>query len=339
MGLLSMKAGFMTDLYPMLFEPVLKFYLWGGRHLAVLGRDLPEGQVVAESWDIAAHKDGTTRLINGALAGQSLQGLVDEWGLALVGEHNRWALERGKFPWLVKLLDANQRLSVQVHPTDAYARIHEGNELGKTEMWVVLQAEPEAAIVYGFSRPISAEDLRQAIAAGDLDPLLNILPIKAGDHVCVPAGTLHAILEGAVIAEIQQNSNTTYRVYDWNRLDRNGQPRELHVDKAIEAINYAQVEVSLPTPEILTQTDTYVQERLCQNPTFTVERFRMQAEYVLTRSCDPSSMEIWGLLAGEATVGGVPLSPVQFVLLPATLGEYTVQASADAIFLRVFASP
>ena len=145
----------MTDLYPLLFEPVLKDYLWGGRNLARFGRALPGEGVVAESWEIAAHPDGETLVVNGALASRRLSEVQAELGLALVGSANAWAQERGKFPLLVKLIDAAQPLSVQAHPDDAYARAHEGNELGKTEMWVVLAARPGAELILGVKPGIT----------------------------------------------------------------------------------------------------------------------------------------------------------------------------------------
>jgi len=133
----------MTTFYPLLFTPVLKDYIWGGRNLEKLGRDLPDG-IIAESWEIAGHPDGTTAVANGTYAGKLLTEIQEELGLDLIGTNCAWAQERGKFPLLIKLLDANRPLSVQVHPKDDYALAHEGNELGKTEMWVVLHAEPGA---------------------------------------------------------------------------------------------------------------------------------------------------------------------------------------------------
>jgi len=199
--------------YPLTFTPVFKDYIWGGRNLERLGRELPPG-IIAESWDIAGHEDGTSVVDNGFWAGKKLTEVHTKLGLELIGRNNTWAQERGKFPLLIKLLDANQPLSVQVHPGDDYALAKEGNELGKTEMWVVLQAEPRAELILGVRAGTTPTAFRQGIENGALEPYLHHLPVKAGDHICVPAGTLHAIMEGLLIAEIQQNSNTTYRVYD-----------------------------------------------------------------------------------------------------------------------------
>jgi len=237
----------------------------------------------------------------------------------------------------VKLLDAHDKLSVQVHPGDAYARENEQGDLGKTEMWVVLDAAPGAAVIFGLSEKVNQEELRAAIKNGTVENLFHKVPIRRGDHICVPAGTLHAILAGAVITEIQQNSNITYRVFDWNRVGDNGKPRALHIDHALDVINYDQVALSLTDPEIVDSNKDFVRQRLCQNPYFTTERFLMQPGGNYTGLCDGTSLQIWGLLEGEAAVAGQPISAVQYVLLPAKMGPFTVQASDSAVLLRVFA--
>lgn len=321
-------------LYPLLFTPVLKQYVWGGRTLqTLLGRPLPPGNV-AESWEIAAHEDGASVVANGRFAGLSLPELHTQLGLALIGTNNQWAQARGKFPLLVKLLDAHASLSVQVHPTDEYAQAYEGNELGKTEMWVVLHAAPEAAVILGVRAGTTPEAFRRALQAGQAEPLLHRLPIKAGDFVCVPSGSLHAILGGALIAEIQQNSNTTYRVYDWNRLD-NGKPRPLHIDKALDVINFAQVEPSLPHPTLLEETAVMRRSQLCANRYFVTERVEMAAGAIFSGECDGRSLEIWGCLSGEIEVNGVPVTAVGFTLLPAAMGPFAICTTQPATLLRV----
>jgi mannose-6-phosphate isomerase len=321
-----------TSLYPLTFTPVLKDYIWGGRNLEHLfGRSLPPGRI-AESWDIAAHEDGTTVVDNGRFANITLTELQAELGLDLIGRNCAWAYERGKFPLLIKLLDAHQHLSVQVHPDDDYAQKCEGNELGKTEMWIVLHAEPEAAVILGVKAGTTPELFRQAIAGGRLEPYLHHIPVQAGDMVCVPAGSLHAILGGLVIAEIQQNSNTTYRVYDWNRL-QNGQPRPLHVDKALEVINFEQVEPGLCQPELIADDGQVRRYQLCHNRYFVTERVEMAAEALFQGRCDGSSLEIWGVIAGDVVINEVALTAVRFTLLPAALGDFQVTAGKNGAHL------
>jgi mannose-6-phosphate isomerase len=322
--------------YPMLFEPVLKDYVWGGRGFeSLLGRSLPPG-IVAESWEIAAHPDGTSRVINGRYAGLLLTEAHAQLGLDLIGTASAWAQERGKFPLLIKLLDAHDKLSVQVHPDDDYALAHEGNELGKTEMWVVLRATPEAAIILGIAPGTTRERFEAAIRDGTLERYLHRIPLTQGDIICVPAGSIHAILGGALIAEIQQNSNTTYRVYDWNR-HLEGKPRPLHIRQAMDVINFDQVAPGLPQPTVVAQSDGTTRYQLCANRYFVTERVELAPGAVFDGCCDGRSLEIWGAIEGDVDVGDIRLAAVQFTLLPAVLGDFRVRAGPrGATCLRTF---
>ena len=323
-------------LYPLIFTPIFKNYLWGGRNLKKMGRTLPSKGIVAESWDIAAHKDGTTLVENGEFAGYSLTQLQDELGLDLIGTNNLWAHERGKFPLLIKLLDASRPLSVQVHPNDEYALKNERNELGKSEMWVILHAEPNAEIILGVKAKTTPELFRKAIAEGRLEPYLHHIPVKKGDHICVPAGSLHAIMGGIILAEIQQNSNTTYRVYDWNRTDKDGNPRPLHVNKALDVINFEQIEPSLSKPTLISDGDGIRRSRLCANRYFISEKVEMDAGATYRGFCLGTTMETWGALEGHISVNDLPLNPIHFTLLPAALGKFTVKAKTKATLLRTY---
>lgn len=324
--------------YPMTFAPVLKDYLWGGRTLETrLGRALPAGGVVAESWEIAAHADGATRVENGAFAGQLLTDVHAALGLDLIGARNAWAQARGKFPLLVKLIDAAAPLSVQVHPDDAYALAHEGNELGKTEMWVVLHAEPGAELILGTAPGVTRDDLRRAIANNQVEPVVQRLQVQAGDFVCVPTGTLHAIMGGLVIAEIQQNSNTTYRVYDWGRVDKEGRPRPLHLARALDVINFSRPAPRLGVPDVLVDEPGQRRERLCHNRYFVTERLHLAAGHTFHGCCSGETLEIWGVLQGQAAINGLELAAVRFCLLPAALGDFTVTAREPSVLLRITA--
>jgi mannose-6-phosphate isomerase len=323
-------------LYPMTFTPVLKDYIWGGRNLERLGRVLPPEGIIAESWEIAGHKDGTTIVDNGHFAGNKLTQVQAELGLDLIGRNNTWAQERGKFPLLIKLLDANQPLSIQVHPNDEYALVNEGNELGKTEMWVVLHAEPDAYLILGVKAGTTPQAFRRAIEAGHLEPFLHRLPVETGDHVCVPAGSLHAIMGGLLIAEIQQNSNTTYRIYDWNRLGVDGKPRPLHIDKGLDVINFDQIEPGLCPPALIAEESGIRRLSLCHNSYFVTERVEMMQGASYHGCCTGDSLEIWGVIEGQATINDVQFNAVRFALLPAALGEYVVRATSKAMFLRTY---
>lgn len=322
----------MNDLYPLLFAPVFKDYVWGGRNLAHFGKTLPAGRV-AESWEIAAHEDGDTVVINGRYTGYTLRQLHAELGLALIGTNCAWAQERGKFPLLIKLLDAQENLSVQVHPDDAYAQAHEGNELGKTEMWVVLEAKPGAAVILGVKDGTTPARFEEAIAAGQLEPYLHHIPVQKGSVICVPSGSVHAILGGLVIAEIQQNSNTTYRVYDWNR-GQGDQKRPLHIPQAMAVINFEQIEPTACAPVGHLDNAGNKIERLCANRYFTTERIEMAAGTVYDGVCDGRSLEIWGVLSGSVMINSEIVTAVRFALLPAATGAFRVAAQEPSVLLR-----
>jgi len=203
-------------------------------------------------------------------------------------------------------------------------------------MWVVLDAEPGAGIIYGLKEKIDRKTFRDAVDIGSLDKYLYQIPIKMGDYICVPSRTVHAILEGVLIAEIQQNSNTTYRLFDWNRLGDDGIPRELHVEKALDVINFDQVGSKLPRPQPLKGGKGLTAERLCENQYFSTERITMEKEAIYSGLCDGSTLEIWGVLKGCVKVEDININQVNFVLLPAALGPYTIVANDDATLLRTF---
>ncbi len=331
-----------TELYPLLFEPVLKAYIWGGRNLETrLGRSLPAGQRIAESWEIAAHAHGDVVVANGVYSGQTLSQLTAGLGEALVGYKGRWALQRHKFPLLIKLLDANSKLSVQVHPGDDYAQANEADELGKTEMWVVLHAEVGASVILGVKAHTSPQTFREALAQGTVEQHLHEIPVKAGDFICVPSGSLHAILGGLLIAEVQQSSDVTYRVFDWNRVDDEGRSRTLHVDRALDVIDFTQREPALPEARLVSAPqEAAARWQLCRNAYFTVERVHLPAEVTYSGSCDGQSMEIWGVMSGSLDVRAgattIELPAVSFTLLPAALGRFALTAmSGDATLLRI----
>ncbi|RPI48907.1 MAG: mannose-6-phosphate isomerase, partial [Chloroflexi bacterium] len=285
------------------------------------------------------HEDGTTRADNGPYAGRLLTEVHAELGLDLVGRNNAWARERQKFPLLIKLLDCKAPLSVQVHPGDDYARAHEGDELGKTEMWYVLHAEPGAELVLGLAKDTTREELRRAITESRLEPYLHHVAIRAGDHICVPAGTLHAILGGSIMVEIQQNSNTTYRVYDWGRVGKDGKPRPLHVEKALDVVDLGVVQPRVEAAQVVEEGEGFRRAVLCRNDYFMAERIELAAGSVLRGTCDGDTCEIWGTIDGRVEISGLDLPAVRFALLPAALGDYAVRALSRATLLRTYTPP
>lgn len=219
--------------------PAGKDYLWGGRRLIDNYHKHGDGPILAETWELSCHPDGPSTIADGAYQGQTLEQYLSTKGSAVLG-HNCARFDH--FPVLIKFIDAKQNLSIQVHPSDAYALSHE-HSFGKTEMWYVLEAEPEAFLYYGFEHEISKEEFEQSIRNNTLTDKLHQVKVKAGDVFFIPSGTIHAIGAGIVIAEIQQNSNLTYRVYDYGRVGADGKPRQLHVDKALAVTTLAPAQV------------------------------------------------------------------------------------------------
>lgn len=327
-------------LYPLTFTPALRDYMWGGRRLETLyGRALPPG-IVAESWEISGHPAAPTVADRGYWAGQPLPAILAQLGEQLVGSHASWALARNRFPLLVKLLDVHQDLSLQVHPDDAYALAHEGGELGKTEMWYFLQAEPETRLILGLRPGTTREAFRRALESGRLAEVLNYLPIRAGQAVAVPAGTLHALLAGTVVTEIQQTSDLTYRVYDWGRLDADGKPRPLHIEKALDVIATDRPPPGPASPVTVYDAGGVVRKELVRNRYFVVEEVALAPGARYSGLCDGSSLEVWGCLAGQVRIRGagesVPLPAIRYALLPAALGPFSVAAREPSTCLRVY---
>ena len=217
-------------MYPLLLKPSIKDYLWGGTKLKTEYGYQTDCDIAAEAWVLSCHKDGADVVRNGEYAGKTLADVLAIWGNDALGSR---AAAFAYFPLLIKLIDAKQKLSVQVHPDDDYALSHEG-EYGKTEMWYVVDCEEGAQLIYGFDREVSKEELERRIKDNTLTEICNFVPVHKGDVFFIEAGTLHAIGEGILIAEVQQNSNTTYRVSDYGRLGADGKPRPLHIEKAVE---------------------------------------------------------------------------------------------------------
>ena len=328
---------------PLSFSPRFQQYIWGGRNLErILGRTIPDGDV-AESWEISAHRAAITVVRGGEFDGTPLDELHARFGDALVGRRGRWATQRGIFPLLIKLLDANRALSVQVHPDDAYARAHEGEtELGKTEMWYVLWAREGAEIIYGLKKGTSRESLAAAIREGTLESCLRRVPARTGDAFLIEAGTVHAVLDGVLIAEVQQSSNTTYRVYDWGRAGPDGRPRELHIREALDVIDLGAGSSGPSVPQAVPEdvSDTLRREVIARSDKFVVERVVIPEGESFQGTLEGDTLEIWGVLSGTAAVQGdggeLILSRVSFGLLPATMGPFQVTAQRAVEALRIY---
>jgi mannose-6-phosphate isomerase len=227
----------MKELYPLKFNSIYKEVIWGNQRLRTeLNKDIPKDQKIGESWEISAVKDYDSVVQNGFLAGNSLKELIEIYMGDLVGEKifDRHGLQ---FPLLFKFIDANDVLSIQVHPGDELAQKRH-NDNGKTEMWYVIAAEEGAELIAGFNKDMDPETYLKHLNNNTLPEILNHEKVQAGDVFFLPAGRVHAIGAGILLAEIQQTSDITYRIFDWNRVDQDGKPRELHTDQALDAIDF-----------------------------------------------------------------------------------------------------
>lgn len=225
-----------SKLYPIKFNPILKDKLWGGNNLKnILGKSTQINKL-GESWELSGYEGDESIVVNGFLTGKNLIDLIDMYGEKLIGG-NIYNQFGNSFPLLFKLIDANDNLSIQVHPNDEIAK-RRCNSFGKTEMWYVVEAEAEAELIIGFSKDCSRSEYSNALAKGEVENLLQKVPVSKGDVFFIPAGLVHAIGKGIVVAEIQQSSDITYRIYDYKRKDDNGKERELHTEEALDVIDF-----------------------------------------------------------------------------------------------------
>lgn len=321
------------DLYPILTKRRLVQPIWGGQRLAAW-LELPEPRPtqLGETWQVF----DTNEILNGPLAGKTLAQATREYGVQLVGTRtmDRYGAD---FPLLAKFIDANDRLSIQVHPDDEYAHTHEAATgfHGKTEAWYILDATPGADIIYGLSQTCSREEFAAAVAAENLEPLLHRLPVAAGDVVFVPARTLHAINAGIMLFEIQQKSDLTYRVYDYGRRDaKTGQPRELHLDKALDVIDFTPAPRTKTAPLPLDPENRVL---LVACPYFALERWTIIDQRKL--ATDPGSFEIVTVIEGAAALNtsnnAALLQRGDSVVLPAMLGDYTIRNTHSEAALQI----
>ena len=344
-------------LYPLKFKEIYKPYLWGGRGLSMIGKDLGGNAIVAESWEIAdresddhgiglrgshevppAGGDGDVSIVrNGPLAGRSLRDLILTYGEDICPRTSN-----GRFPIMVKFLDARERLSVQVHPDDDYARAHERpGERGKTECWYVMDAPPGAELIMGLTRGMIRERLGELVRAGRVEESLNRVKVERGDVFFIRTGTVHTLLEGIMVCEILENSDTTYRLFDWGRVGSDGKPRPLHIEKAMDVIAFPgekEYEERMRSISISYDRSRVNEEtRLISCPYFNIDYFRLEGPFRL--SIAPFHFHCLSVLSGtgllEYAHGELPIVQGETVLLPRPIGCYTLKTNAAEI-LKTF---
>ena len=324
------------DPYPVLLEPILKEKVWGGRRLERFGKALPAGVPIGESWELA-DLDATdpsggggeaahSRIASGALAGATLREAMGQWGSAMMGDAHE--APGGAFPLLVKFLDAREHLSVQVHPSPAYAAAHPDAHL-KTECWFVLDAQPGSVIYKGVRPGVGRDDFERALRSGEGEgvvALLEAIPARVGDMHTLPSGTVHALGAGVLVAEVQTPSDTTFRVYDW-ALEYGRQGRTLHIEPAMACIDFA------PAPAATRASGGAPRTRLVENGFFTVDL--LQGPGPITDAHRPACVV---LLEGEAMLthagGGLPMRAGQTALVPAACAA-ALQGAGPALVAQI----
>ena len=316
MGQITRRLG------PIQLRASLHETIWGGEKLrALAGKDVPPGKRIGESWETALDAIAS----NPPYADQTLGALTERYGVDLIGARAE-AVFGLRFPLLTKFLDAQAKLSVQVHPNDAYAAAHEGGKLGKTEVWYILHAEPGAQVVYGLRQATTRDEVRRAIAANTLEDLLHTVEVKPGDVIFVPAGTVHAICDGVALYELQEYSDITYRLYDYGRLQPDGHPRDLHIEQGLAVMRY--------TPQTLERVTPLERDG---RRVLVGCRYFVLEETTLTRARAgvtlPTSCQIVTVLSGRCEIasdaGSVTLAQGETAVLPATMGAHTFIGGSD----------
>lgn len=277
---------------PFLLRPAGKDYLWGGNRLKDDFSKEIDMFPLAETWECSTHPDGLAVVAGGRHSGQTLKEVLIQHP-EYMGKHAR---SDGELPVLVKFIDAKEKLSVQVHPSDEYAMEKENGQLGKTEMWYVLDAAKDSNIIYGFSLDVTEHMVREAVTNGSIEKFLQKIPVKKDDVFLIQAGTVHAVGEGVLIAEIQENSNLTYRLYDYNRIDKNGVARPLNLDKATAVANMRAADVPRQPMRLLKYRRGIASELLCRCKYFQTERILVNTERCRSMAIVPVIRETFQIL-------------------------------------------
>ncbi|MCI6704845.1 MAG: type I phosphomannose isomerase catalytic subunit [Bulleidia sp.] len=320
---------------PLLLRPSGKDYLWGGKRLNdEFAKGIPMSPL-AETWECSVHPDGPSYVVNQEFENKTLREVLEQHTEFLGTKHTNG------FPLLIKFIDAKEDLSVQVHPDDEYAFKYENGERGKTEMWYVLDATKDATLIYGLKRDITKEELLKAITDNTLTKYLQYVPVKKGDVFFIEPGTIHAINAGALIVEIQESSNLTYRLYDYNRIDKNGKKRDLHIQKALNVARLTKaIEPSQPM-RVLKYEQGKASELLCRSKYFEVYRMIINTErrQTVTYSTDDLSFKVLLCVQGCGTISygneSMPFYKGDCIFVPANSKLLTIHGQAQ--FLDVHA--
>ena len=314
-------------LYPMKFKKFFVEKVWGGREFETkLGMKLPEGKKIGESWEVSAHPNGMGIVENGALAGQRLDDIYKEYRGELTGK-KVYEKYPNKFPLLIKYLDVNDRLSIQVHPSDETA-LKKHNEFGKSESWYIMEASDDATLIMGMKPGITKEKFLEKVEKNDFDELFEEKSVKKGDFIDITPGTVHASLKGSVIfAEIQQNSDVTYRIYDFDRIDKNGKKRELHLQDSADVIDFGkEVEIKNTDFDESENRKDILRKNIIEKEYYSIEKIRFDSCF---KDTNAESMTIYSFLEGEGKIvwednGELSVKKGETVLIPVGIKTKTV---------------
>ena len=316
-------------MYILKLKPVLKDYIWGGKRLITEFNMETDGDSAAEAWVLSCHKDGPAKIVNGSLEGKTLDEVMTR---EMMGKNCE---KFGKFPILTKIIDSGDNLSLQVHPSDETADKSKGEE-AKTESWYIADCEEGAELIYGFKEDITKEEFIESVNNGTFIEKVNKVKVKKGECYHITAGTLHAICKGILLVEVQQNSNTTFRVYDYDRVDKNGNKRELHVDRALAVLNYKKQQM-ITSPKKEEKGETFVRRPLSQCEFYDFCELKNDGETVLF--ADENSFVSYVLIDGEGTIESdesvVKMKKGDSVFVPASLGKYTLKGKMTLLETRV----
>lgn len=315
-------------LKPIKVQPVFKEIIWGGNRLKTDYNKVSDLNNIAESWELTVRDDGMNTIVGGEFNGLTMQEYIDKNGFSVVTNK-----ELDRFPLLIKFIDAEDNLSIQVHPDDEYG-MKTANSLGKTEMWYIIDAKPGAKLVYGLKKGCTVDTLRKAIENGSVEEQLNFVDVKKGDVFFIPSGLVHAIGAGILLAEIQQNSNITYRVYDYNRLGKDGKPRELHVKDALNVIvNRTDDEID----KIRFSTNVKNDNTLASCEYFNVEKHFIDEDLEFSTNAESFNSILCLDGNGKIEYNGESFSLIKgdSYFIPAGLGKYTVSGKVEIIVSRI----
>lgn len=323
----------MQELYPLKFSTIFKEKIWGGKKIeTILGKNYGDLENCGETWELSGVEGNISEVSNGSLQGRRITDLIEEYQDNLVGKS---IIERfgNEFPLLIKFIDAAQDLSIQVHPDDTLAKKRH-NGYGKTEMWYILQADEGSSLISGFSKETKKEEYLEYFNRGKLSDLLNREQAKKDDVFFLPAGRVHTIGKGLMLAEIQQTSDITYRIYDFDRVDKEGHKRELHVEEALDAIDFKHYpEFKTPYPKTSNTTNSII-----STPFFTTNKLSLNQSFSVDRS-GLDCFKIYIGVGGSGTIAGEQLGFGEVLLVPASMKSYTIEPDGEVELLETYIEP